>query len=309
MKSKKIAVVLGGPSAEREVSLRTGEAIYKALLSKGYNVVKIDLDPKNFTKQLQDNNIEIVFNAIHGLYGEDGCMQGHLDMLGIKYTGSGMLASAVAMDKIVSKRIFLACGILTPKFLILPKNDLQLCAQEITEQFNLPVVIKPPAQGSSVGVQIVYTLDTLEAALTEAFKYADELLVEEFIKGRELTISVLKIDGKIQALPIIEIIPNSGVYDYGSKYTVGATQYIVPAQISREITLKLQQAAIEAFTAIGCAGVARADAILDEHGQGYILELNTVPGMTETSLVPKAAKAVGLSFEDLCEKLLLDIKI
>lgn len=307
MKDKKIAVVLGGPSAEREVSLRTGAAIHKALVARGYNAVIIDLEPANFAKQLADNNIDVVFNAVHGLYGEDGCMQGQLEMMGVKYTGSGVMASSVAMDKILSKRIFMASDIPTPDFMILEKSDTSACIAAILARFSLPVVIKPPAQGSSVGVEIVKNQADLEKSLLNAFKYADELLVEEFISGRELTVAVLRSEGKIQALPLIEIAPHSGVYDYTSKYTVGATQYLVPAPVDEEVTLKVQKMAEQVFSILGCGGVARADIMLSGN-QAYVLEINTVPGMTETSLVPKAAAAVGMSFEDLCEKILLDIK-
>lgn len=307
MKNKKIAVVLGGPSAEREVSLRTGTAIHKALLAQGYDAVIIDLDPANFTKQLAEQQIDIVFNAVHGLYGEDGCMQGQLDMLGIKYTGSGVLASSVAMDKIISKRIFLASGIPTPDFIIIEKKEITLCIHEILARFSLPVVIKPPAQGSSVGVEIVKNTSDLQRALLSAFEYADELLVEEFIQGRELTAAVLKTAAQVQALPLVEIAPHSGVYDYTSKYTVGATDYLVPAPLEENIAAKIQDMAKQAFCVLGCKGVARADIMLSG-SQAYVLEINTVPGMTETSLVPKAAAAIGMSFEQLCEQILLDIK-
>lgn len=308
MKQKKIAVVLGGPSKEREVSLKTGEAIYQALLSKNYNVVKLDLQPDNFASQLRENHIDVVFNAVHGLYGEDGSMQGLLDMLGIKYTGSGVLASALAMDKIMSKRIFIAENILTPEFLIVRKKDIDTSCKEIMKKFSLPVVVKPPAQGSSIGVEVVKTEQELNVALIGAFGYAEEVLIEEFIEGREITVGIAAVDEDLRALPIVEIVPNSGVYDYHSKYTVGATKYIVPAQIVLELTVQIQNIAKHAFAALGCSGVARADFILTKAGKAYILELNTTPGMTATSLVPKAAKAIGIEFAELCEKILLSIK-
>ena len=308
MKNKKIAVVLGGPSKERAVSLNTGEAIYQALLLKEYNVVKIDLQPEIFAQQLQEKQVDVVFNAVHGLYGEDGCMQGILDMLGLKYTGSGVLASALAMDKIMSKRIFLSDKILTPDFIIIKKAGLDVCCENILKKFKLPVVVKPPAQGSSIGVEVVKTENDLAKALAGAFEYSDEVLIEEFIVGREITVGVATIDGKLQVLPIIEIVPSSGVYDYHSKYTVGATTYIVPAQIDSEITRQIQETAKQAFAVLGCQGVARADFILTKEGKAYILELNTTPGMTATSLVPKAAAAIGLGFAELCEKILLSVK-
>ncbi len=308
MKNKKIAVLMGGPSAEREVSLRTGAAIHKALLAKGYNAVAIDLEPKNLAQQLAAQQIEVVFNAIHGLYGEDGCVQGQLNMLGIPYTGSGVLSSALAMDKIMSKRIFVADGIPTPNFIFIKKQPLVDCVKIIVSKFSFPLVIKPPSQGSSVGVEIVQNQDGLESSLQNAFQYDDELLIEEFIAGRELTVSVARFDGQVIALPIIEIVPNSGVYDYTSKYTLGATNYIVPAPVDEDTTRKVQELAVRSYAALGCAGVARADVMLDQNKNAYVLEVNTVPGMTATSLVPKSAKVYGLDFEELCEKILLEVK-
>lgn len=302
--NKVIGVVMGGPSTERAVSLRTGVAIVVALKSLGYQVEGIDLDPVNFLAQLKDKKIDIVFNAIHGLYGEDGKMQGFLDMVGIPYTGSGVVASAIAMDKVASKRIFVTENIPTPDFLIINKRNIAQAEELITEKFSLPVVIKPKDQGSSFGVAVINKMDELKTALADTLNYSNEILVERFIAGRELTIATLCEDGKITSLPIIEIAPKSGKYDYQSKYTVGATEYIVPAQIGCELTKKIQAVANKVFEVIGCRGVARTDIILDKDNNFWVLEINTVPGMTETSLVPKAAKSVGISFEQLCEKIL-----
>lgn len=302
--NKVIGVVMGGPSAERAVSLRTGVAIVMALKALDYQVESIDLDPADFLAQLKEKKVDIVFNAIHGLYGEDGKIQGFLDMVGIPYTGSGVTASAIAMDKVASKRIFVAENIPTPDFLIINKNNLANAENIITEKFSLPLVIKPKDQGSSFGVTIINNLSELKSALSESLKYSDEVLVEKFIAGRELTVSTLYENGEIIALPIIEIAPKSGKYDYQSKYTVGATEYIVPAQISAELTSEIQAAAKKVFQVIGCRGVGRTDVILDHDNNFWILEINTVPGMTETSLVPKAAKSVGINFEQLCEKIL-----
>lgn len=306
MKNKKIAVVMGGPSAEREVSLNTGRAILTALQEKGYNVVGIDLDPPNFIEQLKQEQVDVVFNAIHGLYGEDGLMQGTLEMFGIPYTGSGVLASAMAMDKAVSKRLFMSAGIPTPNSRLYSKQDIDhsLLAEEILNAFGLPVVVKAAAQGSSIGVIIVEKAQDIELAINDAFKYCDHIVVEEFIRGKELTVSILGTN-QPKALPIIEIAPKSGRYDYQSKYTKGATEYIVPARLEAKVTDSVQQIALAAYKLLGCRGIGRVDVMLGNDNQPYVLEINTIPGMTSTSLVPKAAAAVGISFADLCERILL----
>lgn len=303
MLTKKIAVVMGGPSTEREVSLNTGRAILAALQEKGYNAVGIDLEPRQFVEQLKEAGTEVVFNAIHGEYGEDGALQGALDLLGIPYTGSGVLASAVAMDKTVSKRLFISAGIPTPRAAFYASKD-KVTADLILTEFRLPIVVKAAAQGSSIGVIIVESADALPRAIADAFSYSDHILVEEFIAGKELTVAIIGGEAE-QVLPVIEIVPHSGRYDYQSKYTKGYTEYIVPAQLSSETTEKVQRFALEAYTLLGCKGVSRVDVMLDKNGNPYVLEVNTVPGMTATSLVPKAAAAAGMSFADLCEKLLL----
>lgn len=305
MKDKKIAVVMGGPSAEREVSLNTGRAILAALKEKGYHAVGIDLDPRKLVEQLEQEKIEVVFNAIHGLYGEDGLLQGMLEMVGIPYTGSGVLASAMAMDKTVSKRLFMSAGIPTPRSRLYSKLDVDLAVltKEIQEVFGTPVVVKAAAQGSSIGVIIVEDTADIEGAVTEAFKYSGHIVVEEFIKGKELTVSILGSE-EPKALPIIEIVPQSGRYDYTSKYTKGATEYIVPARLDAKVAEHIQQIALDAYKLLGCRGIGRVDVMLSDDNQPYVLEINTIPGMTATSLVPKAAAAVGISFAELCEQIL-----
>ncbi|HIU63549.1 MAG TPA: D-alanine--D-alanine ligase [Candidatus Avacidaminococcus intestinavium] len=303
-KNKRVAVVMGGPSAERDISLLTGQAIVDALKSKDYDVVGIDIEPHRISEQLRDAQASIVFNATHGLYGEDGKLQGVLEMMGMPYTGSGVLASAVAMDKVATKRIFQSSNVSTPDSLILRVEEKENFAAILTK-FQLPIVVKPASQGSSIGVVIVKKAEELTAALDEAFIYDKEVLIEEFIEGKELTVAVMELEGKVTALPIINIVPHSGVYDYKSKYTKGETEYIVPALLDEATTNKVQETAVLAYKALGCAGVARADIILDAEGRIYVLELNTVPGMTATSLVPKAAAAIGISFPDLCETILM----
>lgn len=303
-KNRVVAVVMGGPSAEREVSLNTGAAIANALREYGYtNVVEIDLDPRNFGKQLAESKAEVVFNAVHGLYGEDGRLQTLLEIREMPYTGSGMIASVSCMDKVITKRMLRDAGISTPACLIVNKKESGI-KEKIMERFSLPVVIKPASQGSSIGVEIVKEENQLDEALANAFKYSRDILVEEFIGGKELTVSMMQKDGEVVALPVIHIAPHSGMYDYHSKYTKGATEYICPADLDEETTKKVQEISKQAYEVLGCSGVARADVMLDEEGNGYVLEINTVPGMTATSLVPKAAAAAGISFPELCNIIL-----
>lgn len=303
-KNQVVAVVMGGPSAEREVSLNTGAAIANALREYGYtNVVEIDLDPRNFGKQLAESKAEVVFNAVHGLYGEDGRLQTLLEIREMPYTGSGMIASVSCMDKVITKRMLRDAGISTPACLIINKKESGI-KEKIMQRFSLPVVIKPASQGSSIGVEIVKEEKQLDEALANAFKYSRDILVEEFIGGKELTVSMMQKDGEVVALPVIHIAPHSGMYDYHSKYTKGATEYICPADLDEETTKKVQEISKKAYEVLGCSGVARADVMLDEEGNGYVLEINTVPGMTATSLVPKAAAAAGISFPELCNIIL-----
>lgn len=305
MGNKKVGVLMGGPSAEREVSLNTGRAILAALQEKGYDAIGIDLDPPRFIEQVKEAKIDIVFNAIHGKFGEDGALQGALEMMGIPYTGSGVLASAVAMDKAISKRLFQAAGIPTPRSRIYSEAERgRPLAAEIQAEFGVPVVVKAAAQGSSIGVVIVERQEDVASAVNEAFQYSDHIVVEEFISGKELTVAIIGGE-KAEALPIIEIVPSSGRYDYHSKYTRGATEYIVPARLADDVTLQIQRIAVAVFELLGCKGVARVDVMLDNQNCSYVLEINTIPGMTATSLVPKAAAAAGVSFADLCERLLL----
>ena len=300
-----IVVVMGGPSTEAEVSRRSGTAILEALRSKDYPAVGMELVPTTFAEEIQKLNPAIVFNALHGKYGEDGILQGTLDMLGIPYTGSGVRAAALTMDKLSAKRIFRAEGIRTPRFLCIHagEHDANI-AERIRTEFGLPVVVKAPEQGSSIGVYIVTRAEDLQSAIDEALSYGSEVLIEEFIRGRELTVVVWGTPTDAEALPVIEITTTSGRYDYASKYTPGASAHIVPAELSAECTAAVQDLAVRAFRACGCTGVARLDVMLGEEGEPYAIEVNAVPGMTATSLVPDAARAVGIEFPELCEKIL-----
>ena len=305
MNQKKIVVIMGGTSTEASVSRHTCTAILNALKSKGYNAVGMELKPQNFAEQIKASHCDIVFNALHGKFGEDVVLQGTLDMLGIPYTGSGVLAAAVTMDKAASKRVFLGAWISTPRSKTYHRFAMEQALQEIQQEFSLPFVVKAASQGSSIGVVIVEEPAALKEALAEAFQYDDEVLVEEFIQGKELTVAVWGDAEKQEAFPIIEITTTSGRYDYESKYTKGASTHIIPARVSAELTKKIQQLAMDTFAACDCRGVARVDLMLSEDGVPYVIEVNSVPGMTELSLVPDAGRAMGIEFPELCERILL----
>ena len=303
---KKIVVVMGGPSTEAEVSRRSGTAILEALKAKGYNAEGLELNPATFANDIKASGAEFVFNALHGKFGEDGIIQGTLEMMGIPYTGSGVMAAAVTMDKVATKRFFQAEGIPTPKSRTYFRFEAarRNLAEEILQEFSVPVVVKASSQGSSIGVVIVEKAEELAAALEEAFKYDREVLVEEFIKGRELTVAVWGNEEKQEALPIIEITTVTGRYDYVTKYKVGASAHIIPAPLLEEVTKKVKEIAIRAFAVCGCSGMARVDFMLGEDNQPYAIEVNTIPGMTETSLVPDAGRAAGIEFPELCARIL-----
>lgn len=306
-----VAVVLGGPSAEAEISRITGGAIANALREQGYNAKELELKPMTFINDLQAMGAEVVFNAVHGMYGEDGRLQSLLEAAEIPYTGSRILASAVAMDKCATKRFLQAADISTAKSMILLRresSDLEAIKDEVLATFGLPVVIKAASQGSSIGVTIAKAEVEVLPALKTAFELSENVLIEECIQGKELTVSMMEADGEVKALPVIWIAPHSGEYDFHSKYTKGATDYHCPAPLDAETTAYVQEVALKTYKALGLCGVARVDIILAENGVGYVLEANTVPGMTATSLVPKAAAAVGISFQALCEKILLSAR-
>jgi len=301
----KIGVLLGGRSTEREVSLRTGKAIYQALLKKGYDAVKIDVD-KNIAENLKNNGIELAFIALHGKYGEDGTVQGLLEMLDIHYTGSGVLASAIAINKITTKKILMQAGLPTPEFIVITRHEYKKQSTAATTkqvmQLGLPVVVKAATQGSTIGISFVYHEDEIQPSLESSFKYDPEVIVEKMVPGMEITASVLG-NEEPQALPLIEIVSNTGVYDYKAKYTVGLSEHIIPPRIADEVQIRIKELAKRAYQAIGCRGLARIDFMVNNKGEPYILEANTIPGMTETSLFPDAARAAGISFEELVDKL------
>jgi D-alanine-D-alanine ligase len=292
-RDKKVGVLMGGLSAEREISLKSGNACLRALVSRGYNAVAIDAG-KDLPFKLRDEGVDVALIALHGRFGEDGTVQGMLEVMGIPYTGSGVLASAIAINKAATKDLLVSKGIRTPRF-----YAVRSIGEAVNADMNLPVVIKPASEGSTIGINIVREGDRLAPAIGEAFRYDALVLMEEFVRGKEVTVGVL--DGR--ALPPVEVRPKSGFYDFHSKYTPGMTEYVCPADISSESDRVCRDMALSVYKAIGCSGAARVDMIMDESGPQAI-EINTIPGMTETSLLPKAAACEGIGFEDLVERIL-----
>ncbi|MDQ7786523.1 MAG: D-alanine--D-alanine ligase [Thermodesulfovibrionales bacterium] len=291
---RKIGVLMGGISAERAVSLRSGTAIYHALKGLGYRAVTIDVG-QDFCEDLRREKIEIAFLSLHGGYGENGSIQGMLEVLGIPYTGSDVLASALAMDKEASKKIFLYHGIPVPPFLIVSKGQ-----SVKSVDFAFPWVVKPAAEGSSIGVSIVKKREQLQEALAKAYSHGPRAVIEEFIDGKEIHIGILN----KKALGGVEVRPSLEFYNYEAKYTAGLTQYILPPEIDEATYEKAKSTALAAHNALGCKGATRVDLRLDRNGNPSVLEVNTIPGMTETSLLPKIAGLAGLSFPGLIEEIL-----
>ena len=287
-----ITVMLGGPSAEREVSLRTGTAVARALRLVGHEVH--ELDPKTPDWVLPPNT-DVVFLALHGTYGEDGTVQQQFDQLGVAYTGCDAEASRVAFDKVLTKQRCVEAGVPTAKFVVVDSASTPW-----PRGWQPPVVVKPVRQGSSVGLQFVERVADWPAALREALRFDTQLLVEEKIEGRETTVGIL--GGEV--LPVVEVCPKQGPYDYRNKYTAGATEYFCPAAFDLETTGRIQAAALGAFRAVGGRDYARVDVMVRANGEPVVLEVNTLPGMTETSLLPKAAAAAGMSYEALCQRMI-----
>ena len=296
--NKKIGVLLGGLSSEREVSLASGNAIQSALKDKGYHAVAIDVG-RDVTEKIKDSGIEVAFIALHGRFGEDGAIQGLLEVMGIPYTGSGILASALGMNKTVSKQVFRSRGLLVGPYEVIYAGDAAK-VNDALEEIRFPAVIKPHAEGSSVGVSLVFKREDVAAAVTLALKYGNEFLIEKFIRGKEVQVGIL---GN-RALGAIEIVPKRAFYDYAAKYEKGMSDHFFPARISDAAYTRTLEAGLAAHQAIGCRGYSRVDFIIDESGAPYILEVNTLPGMTATSLLPEIANGVGIPFPDLVEEIL-----
>ena len=291
---QRVAVVMGGLSAEREVSLNTGAGVLAALQEKSWDAVGIDWkEGTSLARLVEDSRARVVWNALHGTYGEDGAVQGLCACLGVACTGSGILASALAMDKVMSKRIFESNGVPTPRWKLLADGDT-------LADWPLPCVVKPACEGSSVGVSIVERREDLAAAIVEARKHHGPALVEEYIAGTEVFVGIL--DGRV--LGSVEVRPATKFYDYEAKYHRNDTKYLLPPELPRPIVERAEHHALAAYNALGCTGHARPDLRISSAGDPYVLEVNTLPGMTKTSLMPKIAKAAGIDYATLCEQIL-----
>jgi len=303
MKKLKLALISGGISSEREVSIASGNQVFEALDSEKYDIIRYD--PKTDLPRLVEDapKIDVALIILHGPMGEDGTIQGLLDLLEIPYQGSGVLGSAIGMNKLVSKQLYEKSGLRVPPYMVIKRNDV-LNPDECTKRIALPLVVKPVSSGSSVGISIVKSTDYLKDAVDKAFVEDSSVLIESYIDGIELTVGVIGND-KPEALPIIEIIPDKSheFFDYEAKYTAGVTQEICPARIDDALTQKAQATAITAHKALFCKGYSRTDMILKDQDI-YILETNTIPGMTATSLLPLAAGAAGISFSGLLDRLI-----
>ncbi|MEO8744970.1 MAG: D-alanine--D-alanine ligase [Candidatus Dormiibacterota bacterium] len=299
----KIAVLRGGKSAEREVSLKSGAQVEKALRGRGHDVTGIDLD-SNTWDVLRDGGFDCVFNALHGRLGEDGTVQGMLELLGLAYTGSGVLASALCMDKARANAMMAAAGLDIPSFEELeikegvPADEVD----RIVALYGLPLVVKPVREGSTIGLTIAQDADQVASGLVLAARYDRRVLIQQFAAGTEITVGVLATP-ELEVLPTLEIVSDNPVYDYDAKYTAGKSHHIIPARIPELARREASAAAGRAFTELGCAGMARVDIIVDADGTPWVLEVNTVPGLTELSLLPDAARAAGIAFDELCQRL------
>jgi len=304
LRDKRIGVLRGGQSGEREVSLRSGQRVLETLTRQGFDAVSIDPGPA-VVGQLERAGVEVVFNALHGGAGEDGTIPALLDYAGIPYAGSGMLASALTLNKLLTKRLLRSVGLPTPDFVHIRRElDLAEQVRTVVSHLGLPVVTKPVSQGSSLGVSIPKDEAALHEALTELLDKYTEALAERFCDGTEITVGVLGIGASLRALPVLELVPHKEFYDYEAKYTAGLTDLIAPARISQQATQSAQEIVVRAHQELGCLGISRADMHLDSQGQLWIHELNSVPGLTELSDVPAAAEAAGMSYDEVILEIL-----
>ena len=294
----KIGILAGGPSSEREISLRSGKSVHDALVREGVDAIFLDVTG-DVCDIIKRNNIDVVFIALHGRFGEDGTVQKMLDGLGMPYTGSGAEASKAAMDKIATKKIFMDSGIPTPRYTVFENGGYDI---KDADALGLPIVIKPQLEGSSIGLSVVREKGALKEALDKAFVYGEKALAEEYIEGRELTVGLLD----DAPLPVIEIVTKANIYDYKAKYSDPETQYLVPAPIDEKTSGRVQELGRRAHAALGCRCFSRVDMMMSGSGDIFVLEANTIPGMTERSLLPKAAGATGLGFGQLCIRLIED---
>jgi D-alanine-D-alanine ligase len=301
MSKRRVGVLMGGLSAEREVSLRTGAGVAEALEERGHDVVRVAFGPdtRGIDQLVREANIDVAFLALHGRGGEDGCIQGLLELVGVPYTGSSVLASALAMDKLKSKELFRLHNVPTAPYYVARQDSLD-DLEEVHGSFGFPVIAKPRGEGSSVGVARADNLDDLAAAIRGALVHDDLVLIERFVRGMEVHVGVL--DGR--AIGAIEVVPKSGVYDYASKYTPGATDYICPPRLGTTRARGVMNLAERAARALDCTSACRVDLLVTEGENEYVLEVNTLPGMTKTSLLPKIAASAGIDYGTLCEAIL-----
>lgn len=303
--NQKIAVLCGGPSSEAEVSRRSGKNCFEALKRLGYqNTLLMEVD-KTIATRLKEESVDVAYIALHGKYGEDGCIQGLLEVLQIPYTGSRLQAMALTIDKDRTKVVLEQAGLPVAKSITVFKGDKTVSTQIAEAKLNYPVMIKPLQEGSSVGMSKVDAETDLQKAMDFASEYSDKLMIEQFITGKDLTVGVLEKNGQPIATPILELKSKTGWYDYEAKYTPGLTEFILPATLDETLTQKVQQLAIQAHQVAQCQGVSRVDFVLDtQTQQPYILEINTIPGMTDVSDLPAQAKAMGVSYDELVEWIL-----
>lgn len=301
----RVGVLMGGRSSEREVSLRTGAAVHRALSRRGYDAVMIDVGP-TLIRDLQDQQVAIAFLALHGPGGEDGAMQGFLETVGIPYTGSGIQASSVGMHKITTKTLLTAHGIPVPPGTVIKQGEAIPSPRVLRgKKLRWPLVVKPASEGSTIGVTIVKKPSKWIEAVTLAHQYDREAMVEAYIPGHEVTVSLLGREGEMPlVLPAVEIVAPGGFYDFSAKYEKGKTQYLCPAPLSARVTKQIRSLALRTYEVLGCAGAARVDFRITPRGRPYVLEINTVPGMTETSLLPMAAAQAGIGYDELTELIL-----
>jgi D-alanine-D-alanine ligase len=296
---------MGGQSAEREVSLRTGTAVHRSLCRRGYDAVTIDVGPTLY-RDLQEQKIEIAFLSLHGPGGEDGVIQGFLESVGIPYTGSGLQASAIGMHKVTTKTILAAHKIPVPAGIVIKRGEKVSSGQTLrSAKLRWPVVVKPASQGSTIGVTIVRKPSQWSEALALAHRYDRDAMVEAYIPGHEVTVSLIGSgEGMPTVLPAVEIVAPDGFYDFSAKYEKGKTQYLCPAPLPASMTKHIRALALKTYQVMGCNGAIRVDFRVTPHGRPYVLEINTVPGMTETSLLPMAAKQAGIDYDELTERIL-----
>jgi D-alanine-D-alanine ligase len=298
MKDKRVGILMGGMSAEHEVSLASGEAIYAALTDRGYDATRIFVD-RDIDQVLRQEPIDVAFMALHGSYGEDGCIQGLLELMAIPYTGPGVCESALAMDKLKAKELFRLHNVPTPPYYVLEADDLD-DVMRLHGSFGFPAFVKPRRQGSSIGAGKADDIEELRVRCEDALRFDDSVLIERFVQGREIGVGVL--DGR--ALGTVEIVPKRGFYDYKAKYQAGNSEYHCPARLPATRLQNVQRMAERAVQALGATGAVRVDMLVTEGENEYVLEVNTLPGMTQTSLLPKIAAKAGYSFPDLCEAIL-----